>query len=70
MSYLSVLRGDLPANALRGKYVLVGAWATGLSDTYPTPVSHDTSGMSGVEIVANVLQAARDDIAYRRRRPG
>ena len=49
---------------LRGKYVLVGAWATGLSDTYPTPVSHDTSGMSGVEIVANVLQAARDDIAY------
>ena len=64
VSYLSVLRGDLPANALRGKYVLVGAWATGLSDTYPTPVSHDTSGMSGVEIVANVLQAARDDIAY------
>ena len=44
--------------------MLVGAWATGLSDTYPTPVSHDTSGMSGVEIVANVLQAARDDIAY------
>lgn len=64
VSYLSVLRGDLPADALRGKYVLVGAWATGLSDTYPTPVSHDTSGMSGVEIVANVLQAARDDIAY------
>ena len=67
VSYLSVLRGDLPANATR-QYVLVGAWATGLSDTYPTPVSHDTSGMSGVEIVANVLQAARDDIAYRRRR--
>ncbi|MFD4836231.1 CHASE2 domain-containing protein [Achromobacter sp. NPDC058515] len=66
VSYLSVLRGDVPPEALRGKYVLVGAWATGLGDAYPTPVSHDVSGISGVEIVANVLQAARDDIAYQR----
>jgi len=64
VSYLSVLRGDLPPEALRGKYVLVGAWATGLGDAYPTPVSHDASGMSGVEIIANLLQAARDDIAF------
>ncbi|CAB3667893.1 CHASE2 domain-containing protein [Achromobacter pestifer] len=69
VSYLSVLRGDLPADELRGKYVLVGAWATGLGDAYPTPVSHDLSGMSGVEIIANLLQAARDDIAYRRPAP-
>jgi CHASE2 domain-containing sensor protein/signal transduction histidine kinase len=66
VSYLSVLRGDVPAEALRGKYVLVGAWATGLGDAYPTPVSHDLSGMSGVEIIANLLQAARDDISYQR----
>jgi CHASE2 domain-containing sensor protein/signal transduction histidine kinase len=66
VSYLSVLRGDVPADMLRGKYVLVGAWATGLGDAYPTPVSHDLSGMSGVEIIANLLQAARDDIAYQR----
>jgi CHASE2 domain-containing sensor protein/nitrogen-specific signal transduction histidine kinase len=64
VSYLSVLRGDIPPDELRGKYVLVGAWATGLGDAYPTPVSHDVSGMSGVEIIANLLHAAREDIAY------
>ncbi|MNX40364.1 Alkaline phosphatase synthesis sensor protein PhoR [compost metagenome] len=64
VSYLSVLRGDLPPAELRGKYVLVGAWATGLGDDYPTPVSHDVSGISGVEIIANILDAARSDIAY------
>ncbi|MEN4917199.1 CHASE2 domain-containing protein [Achromobacter spanius] len=66
VSYLSVLRGDLPPEELQGKYVLVGAWATGMGDDYPTPVSHDVSGISGVEIIANVLQAARSDIAYQR----
>ncbi|MDH0091514.1 CHASE2 domain-containing protein [Achromobacter mucicolens] len=66
VSYLSVLRGDVRPKELRGMYVLVGAWATGLGDDYPTPVSHDARGISGVEIVANVLQAARDDIAFQR----
>lgn len=66
VSYLSILRGDVPRAELRGKYVLVGAWATGLGDAYPTPVSHDLSGMSGVEIIANLLQAARDNISYAR----
>lgn len=66
VSYLSVLRGDVPPDEVRGKYVLVGAWATGLGDAYPTPVSHDLAGMSGVEIIANLLQAARDGITYQR----
>ncbi|MFF7058999.1 CHASE2 domain-containing protein [Achromobacter spanius] len=66
VSYLSVLRGDLSPEALRGKYVLVGAWATGLGDAYPTPVAHDLSGMSGVEIIANLMQAARDGVSYHR----
>ncbi|CAB3680649.1 Adaptive-response sensory-kinase SasA [Achromobacter deleyi] len=64
VSYLSVLRGDVPPEQLRGKYVLVGAWATGLGDAYTTPVSHEVSGMPGVEIIANLLQAANDDIAF------
>lgn len=64
VSYLSVLRGDVPPEQLRGKYVLVGAWATGLGDAYTTPVSHEVSGMPGVGIIANVLQAANDDIAF------
>ena len=69
VSYLSVLRGDIRTEDLRGKYVLVGAWATGLGDAYPTPVSHDLSGMSGVEIIANILQAAQDDVAFQRPAP-
>ncbi len=69
VSYLSVLRGDIPSEDLRGKYVLVGAWATGLGDAYPTPVSHDLSGMSGVEIIANLMQAARDGLFYQRPAP-
>ncbi|MBB1623996.1 CHASE2 domain-containing protein [Achromobacter sp. UMC71] len=64
VSYLSVLRGDVPPEQIRGKYVLVGAWATGLGDAYTTPVSHEVSGMPGVEIIANLLQAAKDDIAF------
>ncbi|MCW3151177.1 CHASE2 domain-containing protein [Achromobacter spanius] len=66
VSYLSVLRGELSPEDLRDKYVLVGAWATGLGDAYPTPVSHDLSGMSGVEIIANLMQSARDGVSYHR----
>ncbi|MDX3989038.1 MAG: CHASE2 domain-containing protein [Achromobacter sp.] len=66
VSHLAVLRGDIPPEEIRGKYVLVGAWATGLGDAYPTPVSHDLSGMSGVEIIANLMQAGRDGLFYQR----
>lgn len=61
VSFLSVLRGDVPPEVIKGKYVIVGAWATGLGDVYPSPVSHSTSGISGVEIIANLLQAARQN---------
>lgn len=62
--YRSVLRGEIPAEDIAGKYVLVGAWATGLGDIFPTPVSHQsTHSMSGVEIIANILQAVRQDRA-------
>lgn len=61
VSFLSVLRGDVPPEMINGKYVIVGAWATGLGDVYPSPVSHSTSGISGVEIIANLLQAARQN---------
>jgi len=59
VSYQAVLRGELPPSALRDKYVLVGAWATGLGDIFPAPVSHRASGISGVEIMANLMQSAR-----------
>lgn len=63
--YLQVLQGKVPASWIRDKYVLVGSWATGMGDAFPTPASHRASGMAGVEIVGNLLQAARDDIVIR-----
>ena len=49
--------------ALRDRFVLVGATATGLGDLLPTPVSGEGRPMPGVEIVANVLDALRQDLA-------
>ena len=56
-SYIDVLRGDVPADAFQGKYVLLGAVASGLGDMFATPVSEHSRLMPGVEVVANVLDA-------------
>lgn len=60
VSYVDVLRGAVPESAFAGKYVLVGATATGLNDSFPTAVSGSGQGMSGVEIIANVMQSLMD----------
>ena len=54
-SYIDVLRGQVPADAFRGKYVIVGAAASGLGDMFATPVSEQPRLMPGVELVAQVL---------------
>ncbi|MBV7427386.1 MULTISPECIES: CHASE2 domain-containing protein [unclassified Acidovorax] len=54
-SYIAVLRGQVPADAFRGKYVLVGAAAAGLGDMFATPMSQQSRLMPGVEVVAQVL---------------
>ena len=60
--YFNVLNGDIPPSFFKDKYVLVGAWGSGLGDTFPTPLSKaGMSSMSGVEILANILQAERSD---------
>ncbi|UCV01344.1 CHASE2 domain-containing protein [Acidovorax radicis] len=56
-SYIDVLRGQVPVNAFQNKYVLVGAVASGLGDIFATPMSQHSRLMSGVEVVANVLNA-------------
>jgi CHASE2 domain-containing sensor protein/signal transduction histidine kinase len=56
-SYIDVLRGEIPADALRGKYVLVGSVAAGLGDMFATPVGRESRLMPGVEVVAQVLDA-------------
>jgi CHASE2 domain-containing sensor protein/signal transduction histidine kinase len=57
ISAASVLRGELPPEALAGKLVLVGATATGIGDSYSTPVGGDGTLMSGLEIQANLLDS-------------
>jgi len=56
-SYIDVLRGDVPADAFRGKYVLVGSIAAGLGDMFATPVGQESRLMPGVEVIAQVLDA-------------
>lgn len=55
-----VLEGRADPAVFAGKAVLIGALATGMGDVLPTPVSRDGRGMSGVEILANTLQAVTD----------
>jgi len=65
VSYRDVLRGTVSPAIFRNQFVLVGATATGLGDTLPTPVSGLARPMSGVEFNANVLDALRQDLAIR-----
>ena len=65
VSYASLLTGDIPAESMRDKIVLIGATATGLGDTYPTPVSAFGRPMPGIEISANVLDALQRGYSLR-----
>lgn len=59
-SYVSALEGTIAPEMLTGKIVLIGVTATGLGDYVPTPVSGLGQPMPGVEVLANVLLAMRD----------
>jgi adenylate cyclase len=56
-SFSQVLRGDVPADALRGKIVVVGVTTPTEQDVHPTSVSGDQL-MSGPEIQANAIETA------------
>lgn len=56
-SFVDVLEGRAPAELFSNHYVLVGATADGMGDSYPTPTSGTTSQMAGVEIQAHLLDA-------------
>lgn len=53
--YSRVLDGSIPPSAFKDKYVLIGSWGSGLGDTFSTPYSQNDDAMSGVEILANLL---------------
>ncbi len=66
VSYVDVLDGRVDPQVLRGAYVLVGATAVGMGDTYLTPMASRDALMPGVELSANVLDALRQGIGLRR----
>jgi adenylate cyclase len=55
-SYYDILSGSIPKEYFENKIVLVGPYAPGLNDYYPTPLDYQTP-MYGVEIHANILLA-------------
>lgn len=57
VSYIDVLRGDVPLELLQGRFVLIGATTRALGTVLPTPTSSAYGGMSGLEIHANVLNS-------------
>jgi CHASE2 domain-containing sensor protein/signal transduction histidine kinase len=58
--YVAVLRGEVPDQFFTDKYVLVGATAVGMTDSYPTPMSGEYGAMAGIEINANILASLLD----------
>lgn len=54
-SYIDVLTGKAPPEAFSGKYVLVGATATGLGDLYAAPTASGSERIAGVELLAHAL---------------
>jgi len=57
---LPVLRGEVPADFLRGKILLIGGTAEGLGDIHTISTAR-TGRMSGIEIQANLLSSLLAD---------
>ncbi|MDQ8023983.1 MAG: CHASE2 domain-containing protein [Moraxellaceae bacterium] len=58
--YVSVLRGEVPAELLRGKLILVGALADSkLGDVIPVAGAGPITHLAGIELHANAIDALR-----------
>lgn len=58
--YVSVLQGEVPAELLRGKLILVGALADSkLGDVIPVAGAGPITHLSGIELHANAIDALR-----------
>lgn len=55
-SFVTVLRGEIPAEYFENKIVLIGPYTEGMLDSFLTPLDHQQQ-MHGVEIRANSIQA-------------
>ena len=56
VSYIDVLRGDVPEDAFRNRYVLIGATDNTLADLYASPAPMQYGLVPGVEFFAARLQ--------------
>ena len=63
MSFSDVLRGRFPAEAVRGRVVVVGAAAPTLRDIHPTPAGDEL--MAGAEVQANAIWTAMHGVPLR-----
>ncbi len=59
-SAFSVVEGDIPADAFKGKIVFIGATTPTLQDLWPTPYS-SSDRTPGVEVVANAVDTILTD---------
>jgi len=66
ISYADVISGRISSDQIRGKTVLVGMTASGLSPRISTPVSGKSQQMSGIELHANILHALRSGRHFQR----
>ncbi|NCC16941.1 MAG: adenylate/guanylate cyclase domain-containing protein [Clostridia bacterium] len=55
VSISNLLAGEVPTDYFAGKIVLIGPYAAGLQDAYPTAIEH-AQNMYGVEIQANTIE--------------
>jgi HD-GYP domain-containing protein (c-di-GMP phosphodiesterase class II) len=62
--FIDLLRGQVPAEAVRGRVVVVGVTAATEQDVHPVPASRDRL-MAGVEIQAAAIQTALDGLPLR-----
>jgi PAS domain S-box-containing protein len=58
ISYVDMLDGNVPADFVRGKDVIIGSTAAGMGDSFPTPNAGDGL-LPGIEIIANIVGAVR-----------
>ncbi|MEQ1539926.1 MAG: CHASE2 domain-containing protein [Sphingorhabdus sp.] len=60
ISYADLLGGEVPAELIKGRVVIIGGTAVGMGDSYPVPLG-DGGLLSGAEIMANMVSAIKRD---------
>jgi CHASE2 domain-containing sensor protein/signal transduction histidine kinase len=58
ISYSDILTGEVPADLIKGRNIIIGASAVGMGDNYPVPYA-DGGILAGSEIMANILAAIK-----------